>query len=135
MTRWSSSTGLIGPRFFASATPKRLRGQRRVARLGSEPEIGRRVGGVQVERAERARVVEDDARAVGEVDRRASEPRQVVAGAIDVPVASHAKVRVKHASVVEEEQLMLSATLDVAMRASATANGACAGEIRRRSAG
>jgi hypothetical protein len=98
---------------------------------------------VQIERAKRAWILEDDARSVGEVDRRSRKSRQRLADDVDVPIARHAKVRVKHTSVFEEEQLMLSSALDVANasvlqrtelrgRYSATKRRMMQGELRDR---
>jgi len=55
---------------------------------------------MQIERAQGARIVEHDARAVVEHDRSAREARQRIGGTIQVPVAGHAKMRVQDAPVV-----------------------------------
>jgi len=90
---------------------QRIRGKRRIAGLGTESEIERRAGGMDVERAQRAWIVEHDARPVVERHRGAGESRKRVIGAVNVPVASHAKVRVQRSPVVEHDQLMLTASV------------------------
>lgn len=67
---------------------------------------------MQIERAQGARIVEHDARAVVEHDRSAREARQRIGGAIQVPVAGHAKMGVQDAPVVEANELMLPPSFD-----------------------
>jgi len=74
---------------------------------------------VEIERAQRARIIEHDARAIIENDRRARETRKRVVRAIEMPIARHAEMSVKHASIVERQQLMLAATFDGPDRGSA----------------
>jgi cation diffusion facilitator family transporter len=69
---------------------------------------------MQVERAERARIVEHHARAVVEGERGTREPRQRLIGATHDPIAGHAKVGVEDASVGEVNELVLTAALHVA---------------------
>ena len=91
---------------------KRLRGQRWIVRLGSESELDGGVVGMQLQRAERAGVVEHDARTVIERQRGAREARKAVVRAVDGPVAGHAKVCVQHPSVIEMDELVLAAAFD-----------------------
>lgn len=67
---------------------------------------------MKIERAEGARIVQHDARLIGEHDRGASEARQWIGGAIQVPVARHAKVSMQHAAVIEMNELVLASPLD-----------------------
>lgn len=67
---------------------------------------------MKIECAEGARIVQHDARLVGEQDGGASEARQWICGAIQVPVAGHAEVGVQHAAVVEMNELVLASPLD-----------------------
>ena len=67
---------------------------------------------MQVDRAERARVDEDERRRIVEIDGGAREARQRSGGFRERPIAIHAKVGVQHATIVEMQQLMLAATLD-----------------------
>lgn len=68
--------------------------------------------GMQLEGAERAGVVEDDASPVIEADRRTREPRELVFDSIEVPIASHPEMRVQNAPVVQHQELMLAAAFD-----------------------
>jgi hypothetical protein len=67
---------------------------------------------MKVERAERARIIEHDARPIVEAQHRARESRQFVADTIDVPVAGHPEMGMEHTPVGERDELMLSAPLD-----------------------
>lgn len=91
---------------------ERRGGERWIAGLGPEAQLGRRTSRMKIERAERARIVEHDARLIGEHDRGASEARKRIGGAIQVPVARHAKVGVQHAAVVEMNELVLASPFD-----------------------
>ncbi|MDB4892950.1 MAG: hypothetical protein JWL61_4805, partial [Gemmatimonadetes bacterium] len=51
-----------------------------------------------------------ESRAVGEIENGAREARQLVVRLPELPIAIHAKVRMKNSSIVEMEQLMLSSS-------------------------
>lgn len=109
---------LIEQRRLDRSTPFReravqpLRRERHVRRLGSEPKLERRSGWMQIERAERARIIQHDARSVVEAEHRARKSRQVVGDVIEMPIAGHTEMGVQDPTVVEHDQLMLSAPFD-----------------------
>ena len=74
---------------------------------------------MQIERAQCARIIEHDPRAIVENDRRARETRKRVIRVIQMPIARHAEMSVQHASIGEHQQLMLAATFDGPDRGSA----------------
>ena len=89
---------------------------------------------MHVERAERARIDEDQASTVGEVEHGAREARQRRTDRSTVPIAIHAEMHVNDAAVIEVEELVLSPPLDA--RDLRTDEGAQhPGETRRRRAG
>lgn len=114
----SSDQALIEQRRFNRTAPRRqrvtqrLRRQRRIRRLRSKAKLERRTRRMNVDRAERPWVVKHDARSISKCEKRPRESRQLFVGAIDLPVAGHAEMRMHHAAVVEHDELVLSAPLD-----------------------
>jgi hypothetical protein len=66
---------------------------------------------MQVDRAERSRVDEDERASVVEVERSAREARQRRTNLGERPITVHTKVRMEHATIIEVEQLMLATSL------------------------
>ncbi len=93
--------------------------ERRISWLGAEAQIEDGARRMQLERTERAWIVEHHASAVVERERGARETWQWICRAVDVPVAGHAKVRLEDAAVVQVDELMLAAALDVVHASSA----------------
>src|SRR5204863_7461423 len=82
--------------------------ERRVGGFGAESQLERRASGMKGESAERAWIVEHDARAVAETHGRAGESWQIIVGSIDAPIARHTEVRVQRSAIVEHDQLMFA---------------------------
>ena len=87
-------------------------GPLRIGGVGTEPEIERDTGGMQIDRAERARIDEDQRSCIVEIDRGTREARKIIGGLHERPIAIHAEVSVQHAPIVEMQQLMFAATFD-----------------------
>lgn len=83
----------------------RLRSQRKGRRLPSR---------MYVERRQRAGILQDDPRAIGELEHRARESRKRLRCSTDRPVAIHAEVHVNDAPVIQMHELMLAAALHIA---------------------
>jgi len=67
---------------------------------------------MNVDRAERARIVEHDTRSITECEERSRESRQRIVDAIDLPIAGHTEMRVHDTTVVEHDELVLAPSLD-----------------------
>ena len=102
---------MISPLRRASADAERVRVEGGIRGLGPELRVALALV-EELHRRERAHVRERDARAVLELERRAREPRLLVAHLADLPVAVHPKVNRDRAAVVEMQQLVLAAALD-----------------------
>ena len=72
---------------------KRLRCERRIRRLRSKTKLERRARRMKIDRAERTRIVEHNARSIGEAQYGARKSRQLLADSIDVPIAGHTEMR------------------------------------------
>jgi hypothetical protein len=92
---------------------KIFRSQRRICGLRTQSELRRCAGRVNVEGRERTGVIEHHPGAGREVDDDASESRQRIVRATDLPVAVHPEVHVHHPTIIEVDQLMLSTSLDI----------------------
>ena len=72
---------------------KRLRCERRIRRLRSKTKLEGRARRMKIDRAERTRIVEHNARSIGEAQYGARKSRQLLADSIDVPIAGHTEMR------------------------------------------
>ena len=69
------------------------------------------MGFMDMKRAQRPRIIEDDARSVRQLDRRTRKSRKRVGGGVDMPISGHPKMNVDHSTIVEYDQLMLATAL------------------------
>ena len=67
---------------------------------------------MNVQRRERARILQHNSRSIREVESRARESRQWIGRRADDPITVHPEVNVKNPPVLEPDQLMLAATFD-----------------------
>jgi hypothetical protein len=91
---------------------QRRRGEYGIEWFGTKIECERRVGSVDVERGQRARILQHDALTTGEMKDGAGESRQRLRRSADDPIPVHPEVNMYHASVVEMHQLMFATALD-----------------------
>ena len=128
MTRWSSRTGLIGPRFFDERGVKKRRRSApdRSARGQARAPAAR--GRMKIERAQRTRILEHDARAVGEVDRRARERGSSSSARSSASRRSSENAHGATRPSSSMKQLMLPAALDVADARAAQRTQRAAGD-------
>ncbi len=85
---------------------------RRIRRVGAETQLQCGTGGMDVERAEGARIDEHETRAISELEHGASEARQWCSDVSPLPVPIHAKMDMDDAPVIEMKELVLAASLD-----------------------
>jgi hypothetical protein len=88
--------------------------QRRVGRFEPESQYGSALRFVDMKRAQRPWIVENDARAVRKLDGGPRKSRKRVGNRVDVPITRHPKVNVNQTAIVERDELMLAASLDCA---------------------
>jgi hypothetical protein len=69
---------------------------------------------MNIERRQRARIVEHDTRTIGETQCGAREPRKRIRCGADDPITIHAEVNMYDSTVIEMDELMLAAPFDVA---------------------
>ena len=86
--------------------------ERRVDRVGTEYRRDRASGVEQLDGGERARIGEDDAAAVVELQNETREARKLGVDALHHPIAGHAKMHVQRRAVIEHGKLVLAAPID-----------------------
>lgn len=86
--------------------------ERRIDRVGTEDGRDGASGVEQLHRGERARIGEDDAAAVVELQNETREARKLGIDPLHHPIAGHAKVHVQRRAVVEHGKLVLATPID-----------------------
>jgi hypothetical protein len=89
-------------------------GKRGILRLRPQVEPERGVRRMNIERRERTRVLQNDARSACEVEHGTSEARQLIGARANDPVAIQPEMCMDDASVLEMNQLMLAASFHAA---------------------